>query len=206
MKRLALLLILTACGTEPAPKAPEPTQLTAPTPPMPPPAPGPMSVGLCWDYNVEPDISHYTVFANEVPGKVRPAKYTQVTTTNSVRFDGLHHDTAYFFFVTATNTANVESEPSDEIGFIRPEMGIRLNGGKVLVSFKRPMPTAPGVTYRLMATREVGGEWFEIVDVAPRVIAAVSGVEQVEYEVPVHDGAYRFFKVHVDIAKEGCAE
>lgn len=201
---LLALVLLTACGSEElkptkAPPPPPPLSATAIMPPVPPQV-GTASIGVCWDYNDDPNL-HYTVFANEKPGRARPALQTKVTTTNSVTFDGLFHGKAYFFFVTASNDQGIESEPSDEIGYKIPTMGIRADANAVYVKTTRPMPGSPNVTYRLMATKGFD-EWTEVLAVEKR-LSLVDGVETIEYTVP-HTEQYLFFKIFVDVEPKGC--
>lgn len=191
--------------TAPAPKAaPAPLARQADAPPMPPlpPVQGPGAVSLCWEHELSSGV-WFQIYRSLTPGaKTHPAE-TKVTQFKNVMFDGLAIGVPHFFQVTAKNDAGVESDPSEEMGYVQPVLKIRAAGGKVFVSFERPVKRA-NVDYRLQRNLVVDspGSWKPVQSIE-RVIAGSAGMEKVEHEI-FNEEPTRFFRVFLDVKKEGC--
>lgn len=177
----------------------------APPPPLPPgaePTPPPtVAIGVCWDPT--PDAANhlitYMVRATEKENRQVIAREI-ITKATRATFEGLVNGKPYWFHVIARTEQAVESDPSNEIGFFTPRMGIRRGA----VSYDRPRLTAPNVRYRLEFKRSLDDlVWNEVFSVG-RVISLIEGIEKVEHEVPA-DEPQMFFNLHADILPEGCA-
>lgn len=72
-----------------------------------------VEVGLAWSRNTEPDIAGYRVYFGSSSGlhtsEIWVGDQTSVTISN------LHEGLRYYFAVTATTTAGIESAPSEEL-------------------------------------------------------------------------------------------
>lgn len=70
-------------------------------------------VSLAWDPNTEPDLAGYKVYYGL--GSRNYDRVMDVGNTTSCVVTGLEQDRTYYFAATAVNTANIESEFSDEV-------------------------------------------------------------------------------------------
>jgi len=70
-------------------------------------------VRLTWDANTESDLSHYSLYRSSTDGPVTDYELVTTTTTTGHIDSGLPSETAYWYFVTATDDAGNESAPSN---------------------------------------------------------------------------------------------
>lgn len=77
------------------------------------------AVTIGWDANPEPDIASYSVFYGAVDA---PATRVNVGNVTTASITNLTPGITYFFYVTAINTAGLESDPSDQITYTEPVM------------------------------------------------------------------------------------
>jgi hypothetical protein len=88
-------------------------------------------VGVRWNPNPEPDISHYVVsyYEKNIPLNIKSfsAPKTVDPVSGKVRFslDGLKYDVEYHFFVVAVNLDLLVSDRSDEVIYTRPRPMIK---------------------------------------------------------------------------------
>ena len=79
------------------------------------PSQGDRSVVLAWDPNSEPDIMGYRLYWGTATGQY--TENTEVLGVVTATAYGLTQGVNYFFAVTAFNTANAESLPSNEVEY-----------------------------------------------------------------------------------------
>ncbi len=77
------------------------------------------AVNLSWNPNPEPDITGYQLSYGTSPG-VR-TEILDAGLNTSISVSGLAAGTTYYFAVTATNEAGLQSAPSDEISYQEPD-------------------------------------------------------------------------------------
>ncbi len=80
---------------------------------------GAQSVSLAWDPNTEPDLGGYRLYygiTNELATNVTSISATSTNTT----VQGLFQGQTYFFYLTATNTSGLESDPSNMVFYQVP--------------------------------------------------------------------------------------
>ena len=120
---------------------------------------GEVNLTLAWDPNPEPDISHYTLYYGN--GSASYSAFTNVTGTN-VTVGGLREDLGWFFAVTASNTAGLESDFSNEVSW----------------NVTPPAPVALTVTVHVEGGPAPGlGPWTNVATVAlTNVTSATAGV------------------------------
>jgi hypothetical protein len=216
MKRLnftLLLVLLFGCGSQqkpsPKPSAPYvPEELGDPTEiifagdmPDEPVFPQLLtaSLSVCWDPNPEAGVT-YLARATRLPNLQEQVAEVATTETRAT-FTGLDQGRAYFFHVLAFKDG-LFSDPSNEIGWKIPRMAIRQG----FVSYERPNPSSPNVTHRLEFTRSLNEpRVWEPVDGEGFVASEIDGVQIVEHAVDM-SGPQMFFRVAVEIRREGCAE
>ncbi len=76
------------------------------------------SVTLAWDANPEANIVGYRVYYSTVSGSY--GTMIQVGNSLSAKIDNLQPGTTYYFAVTAYDTADLESHPSNELSHTLP--------------------------------------------------------------------------------------
>ncbi|MGE3310497.1 MAG: Ig-like domain-containing protein [Limisphaerales bacterium] len=77
------------------------------------------SIGLTWSPNSEPDLAGYRLHRTSPSGVVQWVRDVGMTTL--VQVDDLAPSETYRFFVTAYNTRNLESDPSNVVQFQVPD-------------------------------------------------------------------------------------
>jgi fibronectin type 3 domain-containing protein len=77
--------------------------------------PATSSATLTWDANTEPDLASYRLYRSTTPGVYGAALATIPTGTTSYVAAGLQVGTTYYFVVTAVDSADNESQPSNEV-------------------------------------------------------------------------------------------
>ena len=77
--------------------------------------PATSSATLTWDANSEPDLASYRVYRSTTPGIYGTALATIPTGTTSYVATGLQMGTTYYFIITAVDTSDNESLPSNEV-------------------------------------------------------------------------------------------
>jgi hypothetical protein len=82
----------------------------------------PKSVSLAWEPNSRPDVAGYRLYAG-----TRSGVYTQTLelgNNTSTLMSNLVDGTAYFFAVSAYNSAGLESRPSKEVSYTAPRSAL----------------------------------------------------------------------------------
>jgi hypothetical protein len=74
------------------------------------------SATLTWDPNTETDLSSYRVYQSTTPGVYGAAIATVPLGTSTFTVTGLAVGTTYYFRITAVDSGNNESLPSNEVG------------------------------------------------------------------------------------------
>jgi hypothetical protein len=74
------------------------------------------SATLTWDPNTETDLSSYRVYQSTTPGVYGAAIATVPLGTSTYTVTGLTVGTTYYFRITAVDSENNESLPSNEVG------------------------------------------------------------------------------------------
>lgn len=138
---------------------------------------------LCWDASPAPEVTKYGVFVDGV--------YRDEVPITRATVDGLLPGHVYSFKVTARTATGLESEPSNELRYVTPVMTI----DREMVHFQIPLAAnRANVVYHLESTTdfkvwrdenfvvqdEMGGAWF--------------GPEP-----------FKFYRVRLEVLKEGCA-
>ncbi len=77
------------------------------------------SVTLVWDPNTEPDLAGYRIHYGTSSGQWNIT--IDVGNVTNVTISGLARGVTYYFVATAYNTANLESDPSNEVSYAVPE-------------------------------------------------------------------------------------
>lgn len=77
------------------------------------------SVTLVWDPNTEPDLAGYRIYYGTNSGLWNIT--IDVGNVTNVTISGLARGVTYYFVATAYNTANLESDPSNEVSYAVPE-------------------------------------------------------------------------------------
>ena len=83
-------------------------------------APSTSSATLTWTPNAEPDLASYRVYRSTTQGVYGPAIATVPAGTAMYTATGLNVATTYFFRITAVDSANNESQPSNEVSKVIP--------------------------------------------------------------------------------------
>jgi fibronectin type 3 domain-containing protein len=77
--------------------------------------PATSSATLTWDANTESDLASYRVYRSTTPGAYGSALATVPTGTTGYVATGLQMGTTYYFVVTAVDSSDNESQPSNEV-------------------------------------------------------------------------------------------
>ena len=77
------------------------------------------TVSLAWDPNTEPDLGGYRLYYGITNQLVTNTLNISASSTN-VTVPGLIEGQTYFFFLTATNTSGLESDPSNQVIYTVP--------------------------------------------------------------------------------------
>jgi hypothetical protein len=77
--------------------------------------PATSSATLTWDPNTEPDLASYRIYRSTTPGVYGAALATVPTGTTGYVATGLQMGTTYYFVVTAVDSSDNESQPSNEV-------------------------------------------------------------------------------------------
>jgi len=144
-----------------------------------------IAVNLCWDPSPSPDVVRYKIYVDGV--------YKEGSTTTTGTVGGLLPGRVYGMYVTAENAQGLESDPSNELRWAAPILTISPD---LVVSFQLPD-----------RTKWANQEYF---------LESTSDFKEWRNEVYVEEGEmgklyigppepYRFFRVRVNIRKEGCA-
>jgi len=86
------------------------------------------AIVLAWDPNEEPDVTGYRVHYGTASGQY--SEIIDVGNATSAPIEDLLPGTTYFFAVTAYNSLNVESLPSDEIAYSAPGLAPLVRKGR----------------------------------------------------------------------------
>jgi fibronectin type 3 domain-containing protein len=78
-------------------------------------APATSSATLTWTPNTETDLASYRVYRSTTAGVYGSPIATIPAGTNTYIVNGLAVGTTYFFRITAVDSANNESQPSNEV-------------------------------------------------------------------------------------------
>lgn len=126
-----------------------------------------VTVTLAWDANQEADLAGYKLYYAEY-GDAPSVVNVRVSSQPSVTLDSLSPNTAYTFYVTAYNTAGLESDPSETITWETPSTGAprvttvaRTAGGFSVTSIGMS-----GNVYSLQAKNEVNAPQWTTIDSA----------------------------------------
>lgn len=82
------------------------------------PAQQPLKVTLVWNANPEPDIAGYRAYYRDVNGPVTPIVLDGRDTSREIFLSNAN--ARYEFWVTAYNTAGLESNPSSKVTYDTP--------------------------------------------------------------------------------------
>lgn len=105
-----------------------------------------VEVGLAWGRNTEPDIAGYRVYYGSSSGAYTSEMWAGDQT--SVTISNLQEGLSYYFAVTATTTAGIESAPSEELV-------LHAHAEKVKLSIELAKPVSQG-TAQIKVPTEVG--------------------------------------------------
>ncbi len=124
-----------------------------------PPARADQSVSLAWDPSPDTNVVGYILYYGNATGVY--SSRVDVGTNTAFSISGLKEGQTNFFVVTAYDVAGLESDPSNELGFVVPGLLCLAAGagpgGPLLVSF----PVAPGRRYLLQISKDLRN-WFTI--------------------------------------------
>ena len=142
-------------------------------------------ISICWDISPSPDVTSYRVFVDGI--------YRDSVTTNRATVGGLEPGRVYGFTVTARTDAGLESDPSNEIRYVMPVMSIRADTKMVYFQIPEESKRA-NVEYFLESTSD-----FQTWRNENYIIQGEAGSASFATE------PYRFYRIRMDIKREGCA-
>ena len=150
------------------------------------------SVTLAWDANQEPDLAGYRLYYATYGAQ---SAYVEVPVSSQpkVTLDSLTAASTYTFYVTAYNTAGLESDPSETITYTTPDLGSpRLAGLEKVagVGFTLTASGTSGSVYLLQATSDLKTSPWTTIDSA---IASPEGT--IILIDPVADIPRRFYRL-----------
>lgn len=142
-------------------------------------------ISLCWDPS--PDaIAGYKVYVDNI--------YRESVTTTTATVGGLEPGRVYGFTVTAFTAEGLESDPSTELRYVMPVL--RIDGAAKKVSFQVPRQANwANVEYYLESTSDFQ-TWRNEVYLINDETGSVSFAHE----------PYRFYRVRMNIKREGCAQ
>jgi len=122
------------------------------------------SVTLVWDPNTEPDLAGYKIYYGTNSGQWNIT--IDVGNVTNVTISGLVRGVTYYFVATAYNTANLESDPSNEVSYAVPEnVPPHANGETLAISSGKP--TRVSATKLLANDSDPDGDTLSILTVNP---------------------------------------
>lgn len=142
-------------------------------------------ISICWDPS--PDIiAGYKVYVDNI--------YRESVTTARATVGGLEAGRVYGFKVTAFNAEGLESDPSNELRYVMPILTINAATRKVYFQVPRRENWANAEFY-LESTSDFV-EWRNEVYLIEDETGSVSFAHE----------TMRFYRVRVNIRREGCAQ
>lgn len=150
-----------------------------------------ISVTLAWDANQEADLAGYKLYYAEY-GEAPTVLEVPVSSQPKATLDTLSPSTPYIFYVTAYNTAGLESDPSETITYETPSGGgPRLTTvAKTGAGFTISAMGTSGNVYSLQAKNEVNApQWITIDSTQAGVDGTFTLVD------PVADLPRRFYRL-----------
>lgn len=143
------------------------------------------ALSLCWTASPDATVNRYGVYVDSV------WKNDVATTTATV--DGLTPGRVYSFKVTAKNTDNLESDPSNELRYVMPVMTI--DGVSKMVQFQIPLEaTRANCVYHFESTTDLK-TWKD----EPFIVQGETGTAWFGPE------PFKFYRVRIEIQKVDCA-
>lgn len=143
------------------------------------------ALSLCWDASPSLDVVLYKIYVDGI--------YKEQTSKTSVTVAGLEPGKVYGFTATAVNAEGLESEPSDELRFVMPVLSISPD---LVVSFQVPEPSKQAnVEYFLESTTDFKTWRNEVY-----IYESETGRLYIGPPEP-----YRFYRVRMNVRREGCA-
>ena len=140
---------------------------------------------LCWDPSPSPEVTSYKVYVDGI--------YRDAVTTTRATVGGLEPGRVYGFTVTAQNAEGLESDPSNELRYVMPVMSIRADTKMVYFQIPEESKRA-NVEYFLESTSD-----FQTWRNENYIIQGEAGSASFATE------PYRFYRIRMDIKREGCA-
>ena len=142
-------------------------------------------IGLCW--NPSPEVvAGYKVYVDNI--------YRESVTTTTATVGSLEPGRVYGFTVTAFTAEGLESDPSNELRYVMPVMSIRAD--TKMVYFQIPLEDRrANVGYFLESTSD-----FQTWRNENYIIQGESGSASFATE------PYRFYRIRMNIRREGCAQ
>ena len=145
-------------------------------------------ISLCWDPSPDTSVTKYRVYVDGIYRDSIDAPVTRATV------GGLEPGRVYGFTVTAQNAEGLESDPSNELRYVMPVMSIRAD--TKMVYFQIPLEDRrANVEYFLESTSD-----FQTWRNENYIIQGESGSASFATE------PYRFYRVRMNIRREGCAQ
>jgi hypothetical protein len=144
------------------------------------------AISLCWDASPSPEVDRYKIYVDGV--------YKESVTATTATVAGLEPGKVYGFTVTAVDDeTSLESEPSNELRYVLPVLSISPD---LVVSFQVPDPSKQSnVEYVLESTTDFQTWRNEVY-----IFESETGRLYIGPPEP-----YRFYRVRMNIRKEGCA-
>lgn len=119
------------------------------------------SVTLVWDPNTEPDLAGYRIHYGTSSGQWNTT--IDVGNVTNVTISGLARGVTYYFVATAYNTANLESDPSNEVSYAVPE-NVPPNAKGETLAIGGGKPATVNATKLLANDSDPDGDPLTIVD------------------------------------------
>ena len=147
---------------------------------------------LKWDPSPEPDVTGYQVYYGELGGApdVRPVS------TNEAGIPSLFGGITYFFYVTATNRAGLESDPSQTLLYTVPIESLDQSQLEIPVISSDGSATLranglAGATYVLQSTDDLNATiWTDL----QAVIAGIDGSMEI-LDAAADSSKQRFYRL-----------
>lgn len=154
------------------------------------------SIALAWCASLSPSVSGYKLYY----GPDHTRTYTQSIQTSALTatIDNLTAGRAYFFAVTAYDSNGLESDFSNELGYVIPTLQIM---GPGIVRFKRPVDRI-NVDYILESTDALGSSW-QTDAATTTVLETVDGLELIELRSTI-PSPIKFYRVKLQVTPVGC--